>query len=241
MKIMVTTDWHLDAITDGVARWDEVEGLVDYSVKVAKEESVAVYIFNGDLCDPDGWNSVRAQAKIIQVGLELHAAGIAFIALAGNHDVVEDGLGTTTLSPLAAADLAEKVFEQPGEVVIANPNPARPDLHVVGLPFTPSSHKYDPEKAIKRMSNTRKGEATLVLSHLNIKGIAAGSETKDFARGREVYLPIEAVRRKWPAATIVSGHYHTSQEFNSVHVVGSLARLRHDEEAHDPSLFILDL
>lgn len=236
MKVVFTSDWHLDALTDGVPRWKEVEAAVDYSVKVAIEERAGLYVFNGDLCDPDGWNSTRAIAKIIEVAGKLCDAGIGFIAVAGNHDVVEDGLGTTTLTPLAASGLANKVFERPGEVLFQG----SVDLHIVGLPFTPSSHAYDPETVVKGMG-ARKGAQTLVLGHLNLEGISAGSETTEMARGREVFWPVDAVKRKWPGAVLIGGHYHHAQEFKGVHIIGSLARLRHDEEDHEPSLLILEV
>lgn len=238
MRLVCTSDWHLDAITDGVPRWDEIESAVDYSVDVAIQENADVYIFGGDLCDPDGWNAARAMAKIIEVGIKLENANIALIAVAGNHDVVEDGLGTTVLSPLVSADVAYHVFEQPGEIIVTSKGK---DLHVVGLPFTPSSHKYDPAIAIRQMGRGRKNEHTLVLGHLNLEGISAGSETTEMARGRDVFWPVEALNRKWPDATLVGGHYHHSQDFNGVHIIGSLARLRHDEEEHDPALMVLNL
>jgi len=234
MKLVLTSDWHLDALTDGVPRWEEVEALVDHSVDVAIQESADLYIMGGDLCDPDGWNSARAMAKSIEVAVRLDNAGIPSVWVAGNHDVIEDGMGTTTMTPLVAADIAYHVFEQPGEVVFKN-------LHLVGLPFTPSSHAYDPAKVVRELSRPRKGEQTLVLGHLNLEGISAGSETTEMARGREVFWPIEAIRKKWPAATMLGGHYHHAQEFKGVHIIGSLARLRHDEEDHNPSLMILEV
>lgn len=238
MKIVITSDWHLDAITDGVQRDEEINRLVDHSVKVAIEEGAALYIFVGDLCNPDGWNAIRAMAKSIEVALKLNDHDINSVWVAGNHDVSEDGLGTTTLTPLAAADVAAQVFEQPGEFIFNGKNM---DLHIVGLPFTPASHKYDPEVTVKKMSKPKLGTPTLVLGHLNLKGIAAGSETKELARGREVYWPVDVVKKKWPGCVMIGGHYHYAQEFEGIHIVGSLARLRHDEEDHNPSIMILNL
>ena len=240
MKIVLTSDWHLDALTDGVPRWDEVCAHVDHSVRVAIEDKCKLYIFCGDLCDPDSWNSVRAMSKATQVAIELSNYDIPSIWVAGNHDVIEDGLGTTTLSPLVSADIAHHVFEVPGELSFET-GPNSPDLHIVGLPFTPSSHKYDPEVTIRKMRKTRKGEHTLVLGHLNLEGISVGSETSEMARGREVFWPLDALKKKWPSATLIGGHYHKSQLYRGVNIIGSLARLRHDEEDHDPTLMILEL
>lgn len=234
MKIVLTSDWHLDALTDGVPRWEEIEAIVDHSVDVAIQEGAKLYVMGGDLCDPDGWSAARAMAKSIAVAAKLYDAGIASIWLAGNHDVIEDGLGTTTLTPLVAADIAQHVFEAPGEIMFEQ-------LHIVGLPFTPSSHAYDPAKIVRNYGRTRKGEQTLVIGHLNLEGISAGSETSEMARGREVFWPVDTIQKKWPDATMLGGHYHHAQEFRGVHIIGSLARLRHDEEDSSPSLMILEV
>jgi hypothetical protein len=241
MRILFTSDWHLDAITDGVMRYDEISRIVDLTVQIAIEDAVDYYVFVGDLCDPDGWNATRSMCKIIEVAGKCAERDIGFIAVAGNHDVIEDGLGSTTLSPLAASGLATHVFERPGEIFIPKWKTGKGNLHVVGFPFTPSSHAYDPAVYIRRMTNTRPGDTTLVLEHLNIAGAGAGSETKDFARGREVVFPSKVARKKWPKATFIGGHYHNSQEIETVNVVGSLARLRHDEEKHNPSVLVLDI
>lgn len=240
MKIVLTSDWHLDAMTDGSPRWEEIEALVDHSATVAIQEQAGLYVMAGDLCDPDGWCAARAMAKAIEVAVKLDNAGIPSIWVAGNHDVIEDGMGTTTLTPLVSADIAYHVFEEPGEVIVKNPGKGG-DLHIVGLPFTPRSHAYDPDGVVKGLSRPRKGEQTLVLGHLNIEGIAAGSETNEMARGREVFWPLDTIKRKWPHATLLAGHYHKAQEFKSIYVIGSLARLRHDEEDHNPSLMIIEV
>jgi DNA repair exonuclease SbcCD nuclease subunit len=240
VKAFFTSDWHLDAITDGVPRFEELQQLVTRTVDEAIEEKADLYVFTGDLCDPDGWNVVRAQCFIIEQAARCYEAGIKFLAVAGNHDVVDDGLGSTTLSTLAASQYAFHVFEQPGEIVIPNAGKG-PDLHVVGFPFTATSHRYDPVVEMRRLSKTRQNEVTLVLEHLNVTGIGSGSESKDFARGREVVFPLDEVKRKWPSATLVGGHYHRAQEFNGLNIVGSLARLRHDEEDHNPSVLVMNL
>jgi DNA repair exonuclease SbcCD nuclease subunit len=234
MKIVVSSDWHLDARTDGVPRFDEIEQAIDRSVEVAKLEQADLYVMVGDLCDPDGWCPTRA----ISVAVQLYQVGIDSIWVAGNHDVVEDGMGTTTLTPLVAADIAHHVFEQPGEIMYSRKGKGK--IHVVGLPFTPSSHAYDPVITVRRMSKPN-AYPTLVLGHLNIEGISAGSETRDMARGREVFWPIDAVRKRWPQAVCIGGHYHRAQEFKTIHIAGSLCRLRHDEEENNPSLMVIDV
>jgi len=239
VKILATSDWHVDALTDGVPRWEETEAIINHTVDVAIAEHVELYLMLGDLCDPDGWNSVRAIAKTLEVAGRLADADIASVWVAGNHDVVEDGNGTTMLSPLAASQLATHVFEQPAEICIC-PNGNIP-LRLVGLPFTPSSHAYDPVKVVRSFGREKRNEHTIVLGHLNLEGISAGSETKEMVRGREVFWPLDVIAKRWPNATLLGGHYHRAQEFKGVHVIGSLARLKHNEEDSEPSMLFLEV
>ena len=243
MKVLITSDWHLDHVTDGHSRYDEVSDAVDHSVKVALESMVDAYIFCGDLSDPDGWAVHRAQSKAVQVAVELANVGIESYWLAGNHDVVEDGFGTTVLSPLAAmfesSGLTGRVWERPDTNWVI-----KGGIRTIALPFTARSHTYDPEEVIKKYARSvnakvRK-EPHLVLGHLNLAGITAGSETNDMPRGRDVFWPTDVVRKHLPNAVMVGGHYHKAQEYDGVNVVGSLARLTHGEEDNEPSMLLLE-
>ena len=239
MKALFTSDWHLDWTTDGHARFDEVAKAVDHSVDVALQEQVEFYGFVGDLSDPDSHAVHRSQAKAQQVATKLAAHGIISVWVAGNHDVVEDGYGTTVLSPLAASNRGT-VYEAPGFTVLGN------GVVLVVLPFTPRSHAYEPAMFIRKLgtqmpAKQRQSRSVLVLGHLGLNGINPGSETNDMPRGREVYWPLEELAKWFPNATLVGGHYHKAQEYKGVTIVGSLARLTHGEEAHDPSMLLLEL
>ncbi len=81
----------------------------------------------------------------------------------------------------------------------------------------------------------------VVLGHLMVEGIGPGSETMDMARGRDVFLPVEEIRKAWPEAVIVNGHYHEAREFNGVHFPGSLARLTRSDIAHQPGYLTVEI
>ncbi len=237
MKLLFTSDWHLDHTTDGHARFDEVSAAVDHSVKVATEEKVDLYIFAGDLSDPDGFAVHRAQSKAMATAAQLKKNGIPSLWVAGNHDVVEDGYGTTVLSPLAASGLCH-VFEAPGVHTIA-------DNVIIVLPFTPRSHAYEPAAFVRQMgaklpAKVRQSSRVLVVGHLGLAGINPGSETTEMPRGREVLWPLDELTKWFPRATLVGGHYHKAQEYKGVNIVGSLARLTHGEEKHEPSMLLLE-
>lgn len=238
MKYLFTSDWHLDHTTDGHARFDEVSAAVDHSVKVAIEEKVGLYVFAGDLSDPDGFAVHRAQAKAAETAVRLKKAGIKSLFVAGNHDVVEDGFGTTVLSPLAASELA-LVYEAPSVIQLPD------DRLLIALPFTPRSHMYEPAAFVRQLgaklpAKVRQSNRIVVVGHLGLAGINPGSETTEMPRGREVLWPLEELKKWFPKAVLVGGHYHKAQEYKGVNIIGSLARLTHGEEKHEPSMLLLE-
>ena len=115
IKVLLTSDFHLDFITAGVDRYTDVCNSVDETVAAAIKEKVNLYIFLGDLCDPDTVRSNRSIAKAVSVARELEASGIESWWLVGNHDVIEDGSGGHTMLALEAA----------GFTVLDRPDPRR--------------------------------------------------------------------------------------------------------------------
>lgn len=230
----------------GVPRFAEVEAAVWKSVSAAIERKVDLYIFLGDLTDPDsGGATFRAQALSIRVARKLQEHGISSFWVAGNHDTAEDSSGATTLTPLAALDDRdpEKKLVLPGIFVFEKPQVQ----HFGGyaflvLPFTPASHGVDLNEFIERMWPT--GEHVVVLSHLSVPGVTPGEETKELPRGREVAYPFEATKNAYMR---IQGHYHRRQDFDPqdggppIIIPGSLARLTFGEEEHAPSYLYVEL
>lgn len=233
MKLLVTSDWHLDAVTAGLERFGDIDRAARAAVQKALEIEADRFVFLGDLCDPDTTRSHRAIAYAIAVERLMREKGLESWWLTGNHDVIEDGTGTSTLTPLKAA--GAKVFDSP-----AHFGQEGGGVQVIVLPFTPRSHAYSPEDYVRSCVDhgTRR---MLVLGHLNIEGIGPGSETTDLPRGRDVFLPLTAIRERWPGAVVLNGHYHRGQEFNGVFVPGSLARLTFGEEDNLPGYLIVEV
>ena len=226
MKLVFASDFHGDVITQGVDRYDEVEQGVMASVAYAKAIEADGYFFGGDLCDPHTARAHRSVALAHRVAYELHDADIQSHWLVGNHDVVEDGSGAHTLMSLDWSH--GTVMSVPRCFTLAND--ARSQfITVIALPFTPTSHSYDPVEFIERLHPPDNQDPILVLGHLNLKGITAGSETLDMPRGREVFWPTDAIRAKFPKAIMVGGHYHERQVYDGVHIIGSTARLTYGE------------
>jgi DNA repair exonuclease SbcCD nuclease subunit len=242
MKLIVSSDWHLDASTSGLPRFDDVRAAVDEVVGAARREHVDAFLFLGDLCDPDTTRSHRCSAAAIAVALKCRAMSVASFWLAGNHDVVEDGFGTTTLSALRESEVATRIFEQPGVVSPFS------GVSILALPFTPRSHAYDPAKYVEDVakSGALTDDKVIIIGHLNIEGITPGSETTDMPRGRDVFLPTAAIAKHFPKATVLNGHYHQRQSFDTrdgvvVNIPGSLERLTFGEERNEPGYLIVEI
>jgi DNA repair exonuclease SbcCD nuclease subunit len=233
VKIVCTSDWHLDARTSGFARWSEVVEAVDKSLEIAKDADL--YIMLGDVCNPTSRTSWSAAAYAVKVALHLDRLDVDTLWISGNHDVAEDGMGGTTLSPLKQAGIG-CVAEDPKHFYKLD----NMSGGVVALPFCAPERAYDVEGFVRKVA-AGGVVPKLVVGHLNIHGAIKGSESHDLPRGREVYWPIDAIKEVWPDAILIGGHYHRAQVINGVQIVGSLARLAHGEEDNQPCILVLEI
>jgi DNA repair exonuclease SbcCD nuclease subunit len=236
MRSLVSSDWHPDWTTYGVSRFDEVERAIKLTVQQAIDNCVGHYFFLGDLCDPDTGPVVFRCVKLaLQVATTLAVHQIHSHWLVGNHDVIEDGSGSSTLSPIGALqDFTSFVhlYEKPG----VNTSIGRSRL--LALPFTPTSHTYDPQKYVDEF--LRVDGPGIVLSHLKCENIIPGEETEAMPRGRDIVLPLIALAKR-PNTVILQGHYHKQQSHGPLHIPGSVARLTFSEVNHEPSFLLMDL
>lgn len=248
MRILVCGDLHADAFTAGLARFDDVARSARATVELAKRERCDGYVFMGDLADP-GPRAHRCSALAIELASDLARAGIWSRWLVGNHDVVEDGSGSSTLTPLASVPgvIRDLDFMPRSIDVWAGPclEWLSPDILAVALPHPARGSAYDPAELIGRPWRERhEPRAVLVFGHLTVPGIEPGSETREMPRGREVRYPIEAIRERWgDRAVMLNGHYHRSyrRAESPVIVPGSLERLTKGEAGNMPGCLILEV
>lgn len=248
MIIVLTSDWHEDWKTSNVPRAEDVCKAALRSVEVARDVGADAYGFCGDLADPDDplavLRATRLFVEVLYRVSQLPKKPFVF-AIPGNHDVGEDGTGTTTLEPIKGLPHTTMcLFDQPayypcvGDVVV--------DL--IALPFVPTSHDYDPAEFVRTCREKMPAQSiTLVVGHLSIPGVQPGEEVKDLARGRNVVLPLEEIAKLPGKVVVVNGHYHRAQTYEDkmtgvrVHIPGSLVRLTHGEEEHEPSILVLEV
>lgn len=234
MRVVVSSDWHPDKSTAGFPRFDDVEAAAEASVDFAIRWKADRYLFLGDLCDPDSPDLIRCQVMAQRKAERMAKAHIRQTWLVGNHDVLEDGRGTTVLDVLEQVSDFVDVVSEPGF-----------SFGIACLPYTPLSHNYDPESAVLGMrldvESGIQDEPAIVATHLMLEGIAAGSETEDMPRGRDVFLPIDAAKKVFPGAIFLAGHYHRRQFYRGVQVVGSLANLTRADAHNTPGFLAIEV
>ena len=264
MKILVVGDLHGDASTAGVARFDDVARSLRAAAGLAVEERCDGLVQLGDLCDP-GPQASRCAALAIEVASRLSRAGIWNRWLVGNHDVVEDGAGLSTLAPLARFGEAQ---HEAGLVPAGwKAAPVRPlcavwsgptaefldhERWAVALPHPARGAGYDPVEFVRelRVGDEVRGmdllprERVLVFGHLVVPGMQPGGETLDMPRGREVLFPVAECLARWgERCVLVDGHYHRASRRadGPVLVPGSVERLTKGEAGNTPGVLILEV
>lgn len=240
MSALVTSDWHGDAVTDGFNRHADVSSAADQIVDDAVARKVDAFLHLGDVSDPDNVRCHRAVQLAHRCAVRCDAAGIPSVWLVGNHDVVEDGSASHTLSSLGEIGRRVTVIAEPTAGFLA----ALGGAYVVALPFVSRTRSYDAAAFVREVAPASKGRPVVVLSHLTVPGIQKGSESTSMTRGRDVVLPLAAIAECFgDRALVLQGHYHRRQSWRSpegvmVHVPGAPERLRHDEEDHDPGYLV---
>lgn len=245
MQIIVASDWHPDWVTAGLDRYDDVEHAVEEVMEMCIDRKVDAFIFAGDLCNPGTHRCHRAIGLAVRVAETLNEEGIAQLWIPGNHDVIEDGHGSHTLSMLIELGYLT-VKDSPGLTLLGPKRNGEQSVNVMCLPYTPRSHDYDPEEEIRKLGDVA---PDIIVGHLNIEGITPGSETADMPRGRHVYFPYDLVRETFPDALLINGHYHQQQVWKGtggrnkqgIHIPGSLARLTRTEKDHSPGWLVLEV
>ena len=125
----------------------------------------------------------------------------------------------------------------------------RDNTLVAVFPHPPTVDPYDAEaharEIVQEMRREQYGRL-IVLSHLSLRGMVPGSESREMARGRDCYLPLEILDEVSKPTLVLSGHYHKPTEWrrgpgkHTVHVVGSIDRFTFGEEDNEPRAMVLE-
>lgn len=250
MRVLVCGDLHLDAYTAGMRRFEDVERSLWGAARLAVEQGCEYFVQVGDLCDP-GPRASRCAAAAIEVSAWLVDRGVKVRWLVGNHDVVEDGSGASTLDPVEAYGRSVgPVGSASGRACAVWSGPScegfGDDAFVVALPHPARGREYAPAEYVRSLAPAAYAEAraVIVFGHLTVAGKVPGTESVEMARGREVLYPVAECAAKWGADVVmVDGHYHASsrRQSGAVVVPGSVERLDKGEVGNDSSVFLLEI
>lgn len=233
MKLLITGDFHRDLTLDGYDRYDELTRAIQEVEETVIGEDIDVFVFLGDLTDPDSPNAHRAIADTIGFARRIELSGSRTVKtfwIPGNHDIVEDGRGTHTL--LALREAGFTVVDEPLLMTVK-------EKRFLFLPYTGLARRYDPLAFVKAFSDDLKLHA--VFGHCTrIPGHPDGSETTDMHRGRDLVFPTAELKRRFPGAMLFNGHYHR-RHLGDVMTPGALARCTHGEADMTPGYLLVTL
>ena len=148
MRLLHTSDWHLGRSFHGASLLDEQAEALDVIVELAREAAVDLVVIAGDLYDR-AIPPAEAVSLFTDTLARLRSAGIAVVAIAGNHDShvrvsvydpLLSALGVTIRGAVTRA--AEPVLVQPaagGTAVAVYPLPyLEPVVDDLSTAVTPS-------------------------------------------------------------------------------------------------------
>lgn len=248
LRVLASSDWHIDASTAGLERLGEVRAHADHLEAVVREQRVDLFLHLGDVFDPGHLRESHYHAELLRMAAGLNGAAThGSVWLAGNHDVLDEGSPLTTLSPLAAVS-RHWVNHTHNRLDVAE-LPAcytRGPVAILCMPYVSRAAMGTP--AFRRawadafeVASAYAGGRLVVLSHLSLPNMHPGSE-QEMPRGREVDFPVEQVLELKPAV-VLQGHYHARQVVRvrglEVQVVGAPVRFTFGERADGERGYLL--
>jgi exonuclease SbcD len=215
LKFLLTSDWHLDAITAGIKRVEEFDLYFDRLRKSIVMNDIETVLILGDYFDPGTMRAHELTTRLMGIVEDIAGCGRPVVMIAGNHDVVESSGGYTTISPLRFLDPASNggalvsVVEKPTFLPVMFTG----TIGILCLPYVARA-AYDPEDLNKAVGDAgravKAGKKIGVIGHMSVPGAAIGSETTDMPRGRDIDLPTNLIETLNPVF-VANGHYHRAQ------------------------------
>lgn len=256
MKILVSSDWHCDAVTAGVERMPELVSFAQEIDAAIQEQEIDLVLNLGDCWDPGTVNDPRwcrfIYSTFVHLGrttrLRSDGGGNApgLLCIPGNHDVIDTSEPTSTLSGLdVAGDPSVEVFERPTCYGVTRQNQ---HAALLALPYVSRSYERTDdyrrslEVALEAALRAARNSPLIVFAHLAFEGMIPGSETTDMARGREVQFPVALVEELSPTL-VLNGHYHQRQTIRrgalDIEIPGAPIRFTFGEAKDGPRGFLV--
>jgi exonuclease SbcD len=250
VKLLVTSDWHIDAVTFGVPRRRELLAYTQKLRTVIRDEAVDVVIVAGDMFDPGGMLGSQYAADVINEFRSLaHLTRTrTLLAIAGNHDVVETDQLVTTLTPAACAfaeSTADRIYVAERPTLLSFDGVSFLLLPYVARAYGErSATAFEAARQLVEQSGTEERRRLVVVGHLTIPGARMGSESHELARGRDDNFPVERIAALKPDL-VFNGHYHRPQIVDvgpfEIVIPGSPLSFATDDEAQGKGFVLAEI
>ena len=254
MKVLFTSDWHVDAVTFGLSRLDELDEYWWHLHNVILAERVDLVVVAGDFFDPGSMLHAHYEV-VVGSAFQMLASATTFgkiFAIAGNHDVLETNRPLSTVTPICRFAEFASVYDSPAFKMLAD---ERGDVGFLLLPYF-SRTWADAElggaaRGPMRLIDEAIADAQrhpnariVVVGHMTVPGAMIGSESVEMSRGRELDLPAERIRGLNPRL-VVNGHYHRPQVVTvdglEVVIPGSPLSFTTDDPSDDKGYVLVEL
>ena len=267
MRLLHTSDWHLGRSFHGASLLDEQAEALDRIVELAREAAVDLVVIAGDLYDR-AIPPAEAVSLFTDTLARLRSAGIAVVAIAGNHDShvrvsvydpLLSALGVTIRGAVTRA--AEPVLVQPaagGASVAVYPLPylepvvdgprllARLEEVPLELPAgAPARFSHEATtrlalQGIRRDLKRRPGTRSVLVAHTFVAGGQGSDSERELSVGQVDRVSVEAFAG---FDYVALGHLHGSQQLDGPRLAYSGTPLPYSfsEERHRKSVRIVEL
>lgn len=198
-KVGVINDTHLGLKTEKIDRTDEIYGIYKQFARHCKKTGVNAIVVCGDIFDKNN-PSEELVAVFISIMNMLSQLKVPVYVVVGNHDAIADPEHLSCLSFIKKLKKRYPDFQLIEDIVCTQIEVT--DLGPLYFTFLPhiskallekKQSKYTTQEYIEKKSaaiykKVGQGSQHLVFSHLNVRGVHAGSE-ENLLRKSEVYLP----------------------------------------------------
>lgn len=243
MKILASSDWHVDAVTAGVERLPELNAFADQITARAYEIGADLILNLGDVFDPGSTFDPRWTEFVYRKFCDHNrAAARGLIAIPGNHDVIDTESPCSTLSGLRVASEV-KVLEEPTCYAVTS---KQESVAILALPYISRAYERSDryrkslDDAFEASLRAARHSPLIVITHLALEGMTPGSE-HEMGRGREVPFPIAEVEQLSPNL-VLAGHYHARETVRrgslDIHIIGAPIRFTFGELDEKPRGFL---
>lgn len=264
VRLLHTSDWHLGRLFHRASLLDEQAAAMDRIVQIAREEGVHAVLIAGDLYDRSV-PPAEAVELLDRTLAELHRAGVAVVAISGNHDsAVRLGFGDRLLSSVGVTLRGD--LSRAGDAVELRDAEGGPPVRVYPVPYLDplvTAHLARGADAGTDAGDTRRrfthhdamawamtrirsdlagaGAArSVVLAHTFVTGAEPSASERELSLGHVDQVTMSVFDE---VDYVALGHLHRRQSFDNGRVVYSGTPLRYSfsEQRNRPSVELVDL